>query len=91
MTMTQLFGKKLFTNYVLCTLNVVVKNPAGEELVNYNSAIATGVYTTEAMLNEALQANRLTPYANGKNTVHLYVRLSNGELIEAFNTVLKAD
>ena len=91
MTITQLFGKKLFTNYVLCTLNVVVKNPAGEELVNYNSAIATGVYTTEAMLSEALQKDRPTPYANGKNTIHLEVRLSNGELIEAFNTVLKAD
>ena len=31
------------------------------------------------------------PYANGKNTVHISARLANGELIEAFNTVLKMD
>ena len=28
-------------------------------------------------------------YANGKNTVHVHVRLSTGELKEAFQTVLK--
>ena len=31
----------------------------------------------------------IDPYANGKNTIHIYARLSTGELVEAFQTVLK--
>ena len=34
---------------------------------------------------------KFAPLANGTNTIHIYVRLSNGELIEAFNTILKFD
>ena len=33
----------------------------------------------------------LKPYANGSNTIHIYARLSNGELLEAFQTVLKVE
>lgn len=91
LTLTQLFGKKIYSNYVLLLVEVVVKNPDGEELVHYNPSIDTGVNTYESPLVDALQAERLTPYANGKNTIHIYARLSNGELVEAYNTILKAD
>ncbi len=33
----------------------------------------------------------LKPLANGKNTIHIYARLSNGELLEVYRTVLKVD
>lgn len=90
-TITELFGKKLFSNYQLCTVEVVVKNPDGEEKVHYDTRISTGPNTYEVSLIKGLQADRLTPYANGKNTIHIYARLSNGELVEAFNTILKTD
>lgn len=91
LTLTQLFGKKIFSNYALLLVEVVVKNPDGEELVHYNPSIPTGVNDYESPLVGALQKDRLTPYANGKNTIHIYARLSNGELVEAYNTILKAD
>lgn len=91
LTISQLFGKKIYTNYVLVLVEVVVKNPDGEELVHYNPSIPTGVNDYEAPLVGAMQKDRLAPYANGKNTIHIYARLSNGELVEAYNTILKAD
>lgn len=90
-TITELFGKKLFSNYQLCTVEVVVKNPDGEEKVHYDTRIRTGPNTYEVSLTKGLQADRLAPYANGKNTIHIYARLSNGELLEVFNTILKTD
>jgi hypothetical protein len=35
------------------------------------------------------QVERMEPYANGKTTIHIYARLANGELKEAFHTILK--
>lgn len=92
LTLTKLFSKKIYTNYALLLVEVVVKNPNGEELVHYNPSLNTGpIKTYEMQLTNALQKDRLTPYANGKNTIHIYARLSNGELVEAYNTILKAD
>ena len=42
-------------------------------------------------LINALQMERLEPYADGKNTIHIYAQLSNGEKLEAFSTTLKLD
>jgi len=81
--------KTLYTNYFLCGVEVKVKNPAGDALASFNLTLMPTVETFEIMLTDPLLTNRVKPYANGKNTVHIYARLSNGELLEAFNGILK--
>ena len=35
-----------------------------------------------------IYTDRVTPYANGKNTLHIYVQMANGELLEAYSGLL---
>ncbi len=89
-TAKDLFAKKLGANYVIVTVEVTVKDPEGNVLVNYDPTFKTGPRTYDLPnLQEAYKEDRLAPYADGKNTVHISARLSNGELVEAYNTVLK--
>ncbi|MBE6928985.1 MAG: hypothetical protein E7463_01785 [Ruminococcaceae bacterium] len=81
--------KNLYTNYALCYIRVEVKNPAGETLCSFIPNLPTDPRNREIMLTDPQMANRLKPYANNKNTVHLYAQLSNGEYLEAFNGILK--
>ena len=89
MTVEELFSKSICTNYTLCTVQVQVKAPDGTQLVCYNPHINTSPTTKTASLSEALRLERLEPYADGKNTIHIYAQLSNGEKLEAFSTILK--
>lgn len=91
LTMTALFGKALFTNYALCNLELTVKDPVGNVLYSYDPMMVTAPWTYEIKLSEIADRNRLAPYANGKNTIHIYARLANGELVEAYKTILKTD
>lgn len=91
MTVDELFGKSICSNYSLCTVQVQVKAPDGTQLVCYNPHVNTGPATKSAPLNSALRLERLQPYADGKNTIHIYARLSNGEMLEAYSTILKID
>ena len=86
---SSLTTKKLFTNFALCVIEIQVKNPAGESLCHFIPNLATTPLTHEIMLTDPQLASRIQPYANGKNTVHIYARLANGELVEAFNGILK--
>lgn len=86
---SSLNSKTLYTNYFLCGVEVQVKTPDGESLSRFNLTLLPTVETFEIMLTDPQLANRIKPYANGKNTVHIYARLSNGELVEAFNGILK--
>lgn len=90
-TISQLFGKSLFTNYALCNLELTVKDPNGKELFSYDPMIVTSPKTYEVKLSEITDTAKLVPYANGKNTIHVNARLANGELVEAYKTILKAD
>ncbi len=93
LTMTEIFQKQVHGNYNICNVIVKVKDPAGNELVSYDPAIATTprVASYAVSLMNGLDEAKLTPHADGKNTIHIYVQLANGELIEAFYTVLKTD
>lgn len=88
-SVSALTTKNLYTNYALCLLEVQVKNPAGETLLTYYPNLHTLPITHEIMLTDPQLPTRVKAYANGKNTIHFYCRLSNGELVEAFNTILK--
>lgn len=89
-TAKDLFSKKLCTNYALCNIEVTVKDSEGNVLTNYDPSVVTYPSTYElANIQDAYNEERLTPYANGTNTIHIYARLATGELVEAFNTVLK--
>ena len=89
MSVNELFSKNLCTNYTLCTVQVQVKAPDGTQLVCYNPHVNTSPTTKSVTLIDALRIQRLEPYADGKNTIHIYAQLSNGEKLEAFSTVLK--
>ena len=89
MTVSELFSKSLCTNYTLCTVQIQVKAPDGTQLVCYNPHVNTSPTTKSVALVEALRTERLEPYADGKNTIHIYAQLSNGEKLEAFSTILK--
>ena len=87
-----LFSKNLCSNYALCTMQVQVKAPDGTVLVSYKPPINSAhkaYYTMEYPLAGLLQQERVAPYADGKNTIHIYAQLANGEKLEAYSTVLK--
>lgn len=90
LTIGQLAGKQLHGNYNIPCVVVKVKDPAGNELLSYDPCLWTSPRTSSFCLNlkEAIDAQKLTPLADGKNTIHIYAQLSNGEFLEAFNTLL---
>ena len=91
LNLMQIMNKTLFANYALCTLEFQVKNADGKVLMSYSPDIDTYPSDYNTPLRHLAGDEQFTPYANGSNTFHIYVRLSNGELLEAFHTTLKAD
>ena len=89
LTLEEVMGKTLYANYAICTAEIVVKNPAGELLLQHRYDFQSTPLDFNISIRNFDFIDASTPYANGKNTVHIYVRLSNGELIEAFTNVLK--
>ena len=89
LTAAEIFSNQVWGNYNVCTLDIQVKDPSGQVLLSHKPAPTT---TPEgfsmAFGSEAAELD-LVPYANGTNTIHVYARLSNGQLLEAFQTVLK--
>jgi len=88
-TINSLSTKSLCTNYALCYVRVEVKNPDGEVLVSVIPNLFTTPRTYSMVLIDPSLVARVKPYANGKNTIHFYAQLANGEYLEAFNTTLK--
>ena len=89
MDVSTLFGNSLCANYAVCTLNIQIKNPAGEVLLDRNTGIQTQPSSYTVPLAKSMVPEEAKALADGQNTIHLVVRLANGELLEAFNTVLK--
>ena len=83
-----LFGYTLYANYNVCTIQVEVKAPDGKVLDSYTPHMSTNPKLLRCPLTGGLDKERLTPYADGKNTIHIYARLATGELVEAFHTIL---
>jgi len=83
------FGMTLFGNYAICTVDIVVKDPNGQVLVTYAPDFVTLATTYDVTLQGALDEDRVAPYANGKNTIHVYVQLANGEYLEVYNGILE--
>jgi hypothetical protein len=91
MTYQDLFTKSLLGNYVISNVEVTVKDASGKELMTYDPSVHTAPSTYQVSLKDCLIEEKLTPFVNGTNTIHIYARLANGELVEAFNTVLKSN
>ena len=91
LTVMELSNMQAHGNYNLCNLIIKVQDPADNELVSYNPSLPTLPHEFSVNMMGAFDLDKLTPYANGKNTIHICVQLANGELIDAFNTVLKID
>ncbi len=87
--LSELLEKTVIANYAICTVEIQVKNPAGEVMVSHKYEHDTKPFDFNAPLGCSEFEEKAMPYANGSNTVHVYVRLSTGELKEAFTTVLK--
>ena len=86
--MQEALKSSVFGNYALCTLALQIKDPEGNVLYNYDTELQSQPTTFSTPLNN-LVPDWAEPYANGSNTVHVVVRLANGELKDAFKTVLK--
>jgi alkyl hydroperoxide reductase subunit AhpF len=69
---------------------VQVKNAEGTVLKSQILPIETHASDYDTPIRHLVNAEDYAPFDNGTNTIHIYVRLSNGELLEAFNTILKA-
>ena len=89
MTVGVLFGYTLYANYNVCSVQVEVKAPDGKVLDSYTPHMATNPKLLRCPLTGGLDSERLAAYADGKNAIHIYARLSTGELVEAFQTILK--
>ena len=89
MLLHDVLAKTLFTNYAICTVETQIQNPEGEVLAKHIYEHSTTPFTFHASISSDDFETVAAPYANGKNTVHVYVRMSNGELKEAFSTILK--
>lgn len=82
------FGLNLYGNYALCTIDIVVKNPDGQVMVSYDPDFVTLPTTYDVTMQGVLDEQRVAPYANGKNTIHIYAQLANGEYLEAYSGIL---
>lgn len=89
LTISQLMDQTLITNYAICTVEAQVQDPEGKVLASGKYQLVTTPFTYSASLGNGDFEEAAGKLADGKNTVHIFVRMSNGELIEAFQTVLK--
>ena len=91
LTIQQINNQTLFANYNICTILVEIKSPDGTVLTSFYPPALTNPAELSQSMYGLLTAEKLASYADGKNTIHLSARLSNGELLEAFYTTLKVD
>ena len=89
MNVSTLFGNNICATYAICTMNVQVKNPAGEILLDYNTGLQSVPASTDVPLSKGMVPEEAKALADGQNTLHVVVRLSNGELLEAYSGILK--
>ena len=80
---------KLNANYAIVTFEFQIKDQNGNLLYEYDPRFNTNSRTYDIPLNNLDIVEQFRPYANGKNTIHINARLSNGEFLEAVNTLLK--
>ena len=91
LTVRQINNQTLCANYNICTILVEVKSPDGTVLTSFYPPALTNPAELSQSMYGLLSTEKLASYADGKNTIHLSARLSNGELLEAFYTTLKVD
>ena len=89
MAVSTLFGNSLCATYAICTVNVQVKNPAGEILLDYNTNVQTQPSFYSIPLNKSMVPEEAKALADGQNTIHIVTRIANGELLEAYSGILK--
>lgn len=89
LTMAELAKLKMYTNYALCSVEVQVKDTSGNVVNSYKPDIHSLPVTHDVSLNTILDPRKYEEFANGTNTVHLFAQLANGEVVEAYTTVLK--
>lgn len=89
MPVSEVMTKTLFTNYAICTTTAQIKDPQGNVLLTQHYDTQTTPFTYHVSVASSEFVEKAAAYANGENTLHVYVRMSNGELKEAFTTVLK--
>jgi len=78
----------IFSNYPISNLIITVKNPAGTILLSYDPSVYTRNTTYSLDLYSAIHISKLSPYANGQNTITVDCRVSTGELFTVYNGIL---
>lgn len=88
-TLSELRTLKLYTNYALCVACVDVKDADGNVVASFTPQVETAPSTFSILASVVFSEEKLAPYADGKHTVTVSVRMGNGELKEALTTTLK--
>ena len=76
-------------NYVISNVHLEVKDASGKIVFSDDPYVYTRNRSYNVEMSKVLDVGKLSQYANGTNTIHIYAQLTNGELIEAFHTILK--
>lgn len=79
----------VYANYCICVVEGEVRTPDGQVLLSYDPSLQTKPTDSSVPLRATIVEDKIAPYMGGENTLHIYVRLANGERIEAFSTILK--
>ena len=87
--LSEVLAKTLFANYAICTVEAQIRDPSGNLLLRHSYDTQSRPSTYHTFLSSSDFEEKAAPFADGKNTIHIYTRLSTGELKEAFCTTLK--
>lgn len=88
-TLEELYNRTIHGNYVISNVHLEVKDPEGNVLFSEDPYAYTRNNNYHLYVSEFLDTEKYAPYANGENTIHIYAQLTNGELLEAFYTVIQ--
>ena len=83
-----LFQTNVCANYVIANVKVTVKSPDGKVLNSYIPEIHTTHTIAPVALSDGYDADKLLPFADGKNLINISVQLATGAWVEAFETTL---
>lgn len=88
LSLRQVMSKTLFTNYAICVVQLQVKDPQGNVLLSQSDHHDTTPFVFHLSISNREFEQKADALCDGSNTLHIYVRMANGERLEAFQTIL---
>jgi len=90
-TVSEIAKIRIRTNYAMSAFEFRVKDESGKELFSLARPFTDfPLQRLDDTLYGKYNMHELTPYANGKNTVQVFVRVNTGELLQVYEGTLTA-